>query len=513
MKNKQKAKFNIYKYWLKHKQGQVKDGDDWEDFNCMKKFREIFFNCPEDKLDQKNILLNQIFTDDDINITCVPISYQGAINIFTQDLDELEGELEELNYDIDVDKLYRKSEVLVENIIARLPPSPQSIKFDPKRYSNYTDTFTRVHPIAERQTEGRIYSYKFINPVVPENNFNKKNSNGEYVLGSWRESLKRMTDPVAFAAWVWSIYQPDCKDRQFLYLYGDGNSGKSTLASKIQSNFGKSFVSASKSNDFSQSSSFSLEGLIGKRLILLNELSENTDLTKYPIIKQITGGDMVKIDRKFLGSISMRLDARIFVVSNYVLNITNEEHSRSRVLYIKIKKSDKIENSLQWEQSLDDCYDEFLKFCKFAYSKTYINNIIYSSESEKLKDEVLNIVYEDILKDFKQIFEVTNDEKDYIKTYDFWRMLESMQNHKQFSNVEKAKLKKAIFDLHKLSDFNNSQGGKIQIGEERIYVYRGVKFNSDEWVAQPAFGGKINIEKIFEPPIFTEENYSYSILS
>jgi hypothetical protein len=480
--SKTKKHFNIYEYWEENKHS----------------FRELYINCPEKKLGKMNVLINQIHTIDNINYRCIPITDDGATAILAQDIikniDLINNNHPEAN--MTSDKVERYARTLLENMLVRLPASPQSIKLDPTMYTETKDTFATIQPVAEPSKHKVNYAYKYIEPVVPENNINKLDSAGQPVLKSWKEALDRMSDPIAFAAWVWSIYQPDCRDRKMLYLHGEGLCGKSTLVNKIMKNFGDDFCSGATAHDFANATAFGLEDFIGKRLIVLSDLNDNINLPGYSNVRQLTGNDPMKINRKFLGSLMIRLNSRLLVVANNDPVISNNKESITRVLYVHMKSPATKNNSLEWEKGLDDGYSEFLKYCKYSYNERYKNLIIQSESSYDYINKLLGIKSSEDLDTFDQLFEVTNNEEDYVAVDIFWRLMEALNNHAKISNKQKSALKKAAYDYYNLEDFNGAGRFKKKISpdsEERIYVFRGLRFKNEMWAAVDGYNGKINL--------------------
>lgn len=480
--SKTKKHFNIYEYWEENKAS----------------FRELYINCPEKKLGKMNVLINQIHTTDNINYRCIPITDDGATAILAQDIIKnihlINNNHPEAN--MTSDKVEKYARTLLENMLVRLPASPQSIKLDPKMYTETKDTFATIQPVAEPSKDKVNYAYKYIDPVVSENNIDKLDSDGQPVLKSWKEVLDRMSDPMAFAAWVWSIYQPDCRDRKMLYLHGEGLCGKSTIVNKIMNNFGDDFCAGATAHDFANATAFGLEDFIGKRLIVLSDLNDNINLPGYSNVRQLTGNDPMKINRKFLGSLMIRLNSRLLVVANNDPVISNNKESITRVLYVYMKSPASKNNSLEWEKGLDDGYSEFLKYCKYSYNERYKNLVIHSDSSYDYINKLLGIKSSEELDTFDQLFEVTNDEESYVAVDFFWRLMEAMNNHAKISNKQKGALKKAIYDYYKLEDFNGTGRFKKKINsdsEERIYVFRGLRFRDDVWNYSDGYNGKINL--------------------
>ena len=106
---------------------------------------------------------------------------------------------------------------------------------------------------------------------------------------------------------------PDCRLERFFLLYGDGDSGKSTVAEILHALLGGRNVSAVPLEDFGRR--FGLAQMIDKLANIVFDSAEIDQAGEGPL-KAIVSGEPVCIDRKHLPAITARLTCKLIFVSN-----------------------------------------------------------------------------------------------------------------------------------------------------------------------------------------------------
>ncbi len=183
---------------------------------------------------------------------------------------------------------------------------------------------------------------------------------------AWESVLSRLTDSEAFAAWVYSVLEPSHKGRQLLYLYGPyGEEGKSIVAKALSRIVGRGASCTMSPRDFSSRSTFGLAQIEGKRLILVNDCS-NQALLEMETVKCLTGGDSIRVEQKGKDARTIHGQYRMMTTSNYVPR-AKYQFELSRLLLIRISKME------MHFPNLEDCLVEeasrFLSYGKHCYSK------------------------------------------------------------------------------------------------------------------------------------------------
>jgi len=160
-------------------------------------------------------------------------------------------------------------------------------------------------------------------------------------FNSWRRILNRMSDGDAFAAWVYGVYSGLYKGRQILWLWGPhGEDGKSTIARIIgEQCFGPTFQSISNSAMSSSEKRFLLSSFIDAELVCYPD-ADNKRILQSEEFKMLANGgtDKVRVEKKFKDPTDEYLKARVWIISNHMPEIENNNFSISRLLFLKINK-------------------------------------------------------------------------------------------------------------------------------------------------------------------------------
>ena len=158
-------------------------------------------------------------------------------------------------------------------------------------------------------------------------------------------------------AFVWSVLNGDTEAQVFLYLYGPGGTGKSTLVNLLTMLVGEEATLTTTLRDL-QNDKFEGANLIGKRLICVNDTETfKGDLC---VLKAITGGDSITGRTKHAsGSFEVRAHGRLVVTGNVMLQTRDASGAldrRMRVLPMEVRPSKMktylIKKNGKWEGPL-----------------------------------------------------------------------------------------------------------------------------------------------------------------
>lgn len=324
-------------------------------------------------------------------------------------------------------------------------------------------SYQDVKFVSEPKDE-ETYTFKLIPEVESVNTYED--------LVAWKEWLSRLSDPMAFGAWIWSIYEPEHCGRQCLYLQGpDGEDGKSVVSEVVYSMFGAEYASSLSSlGALSTQERFGLSGIYGKRLILVPDLN-NSNLLKYPIFRQLTGEDPVTIEYKGQTPFMAKIRVRFWVCSNYSVNVSAQKHETSRLLWIVV--SPPTERTVRWKIELKNEFHAFLQYCKFAYAEKCRDH--YQIESvaatQTTRDNIGNESV-DIVDYLSVFFDIDKTRMDWsIPKQDFFHFLRDEMNIK---NTRTIKEYKVALGEYGLSDFLANGGRGVHIANNS-FVYRGIR--------------------------------------
>jgi len=329
----------------------------------------------------------------------------------------------------------------------------------------------KIHWVSEPQDE-RTYTFKIIPQIVATNT--REN------LKYWDQFLSRVDDPEAFGAYIWAIYEPEYKGKQFLYLMGrSGNDGKSTIASAIMRHVGERNSQTVEPNDFASASSFATSALIGRRLVVVPEVS-NAKLLFYPRFKSLTGNDNMRVEPKGRTAFSMPFECRVLCHGNYPLETRDIAWVRSRTLWLKVDAvTDHSTPASEWEKGLSDEYVEFLRWCKWCYSmRTEDNRNIVSEVSNKnVTQNVGSEELADVLDGLESKMDMDPTKTSWFVTrVDFRRTVSEIVRDLGLGKCREVmrELKDHLGDLG-FRDFHLVQGGKHDIDGVRMKGYHGLR--------------------------------------
>lgn len=185
------------------------------------------------------------------------------------------------------------------------------------------------------------------------------------------ESQKKL-----FMAWIWSVFEEKNVGRQWLWIRGPGNDGKSrvikVITKYLDTVFGPGKMYASADSE-SHKNTYFYGNIHSKRLIVFGDNKESS-LMKNSSYQRITGGDAAPIERKYAQSYPGNVYAKILIASNFYPYIDfwqNSEVTRAIVLSLSetaCAHSEKFRrNEDTYESRLYAEFENFLKKCRFKY--------------------------------------------------------------------------------------------------------------------------------------------------
>lgn len=182
---------------------------------------------------------------------------------------------------------------------------------------------------------------------------------------AWQEFLSRLDYPEVFAAWVWSIIEPDNNVRQAMWIVGQGDDGKSVVMKALTNLLGNSYVKSMQARELGEK--FFLSSVYGKTLVNYAD-TEEIYLLSNPKIKQITGADSTSIEFKGKDSFTGDVYAKLFVTSNKNPKINPESRAQvTRLIRLDVKRP--TEQTSNFQNRLEAEIWFFLDYCKNCFLK------------------------------------------------------------------------------------------------------------------------------------------------
>lgn len=166
----------------------------------------------------------------------------------------------------------------------------------------------------------------------------------------------------ALMAYIWSLLEKEDKSQQYGFVKGGGKDGKGSLTRWLDKLFNEQLVGLSAKNQYWPAQ------CIGKRIGIFSDLN-NTSVVMSSDFKQITGGDKISIEQKYLKAVSLTLDTKFILTTNRSINIIGDEAERRRAILVEITSDDTIIED--YEEKLWSERHAFLFKCKMAYGELY----------------------------------------------------------------------------------------------------------------------------------------------
>ena len=179
----------------------------------------------------------------------------------------------------------------------------------------------------------------------------------------WDKFLNNFTNRLAIRMWIGSLFFLDSNRSQYLWLYGPGGNGKSTLARVISSVI-KQFVR--HEHVPSKDDKFWSYGLIGKRLVVLDDCN-HYGFVKTGFFKSLTGSSWVRVEQKGKDSYDAELNCKFLFTSNEMPAISTEIADQRRIIFSSAIEKNQFEFSNTLEQELISEMPKFISNCMNEY--------------------------------------------------------------------------------------------------------------------------------------------------
>jgi hypothetical protein len=146
-------------------------------------------------------------------------------------------------------------------------------------------------------------------------NYTPTASEREYPL--WIEIIGRIKETgnrAAFTHWIGSIFEEDSYLQQFLWLFGDGLNGKSSVSRVLQRMMGPAATGGLVPARNIQEEKYNLQ-LVGKRLGVFADCNE-PGYTTTDKFKRLTGGEALPARYHHKETFEFKMNAKILFISN-----------------------------------------------------------------------------------------------------------------------------------------------------------------------------------------------------
>lgn len=148
------------------------------------------------------------------------------------------------------------------------------------------------------------------------------------------ELFSRVSNGEALKAWIGSLLDAESDKQQYVWLWGPGSTGKSSLANVLRRMMGPSFRSEQPPEKWDK---FWTSSLLGARLVVFPDCNDTKFVTS-GLFKSLTGGDMVKIEYKGKQPQTVALHAKYMVLSNHRPEIGSGVEDQRRTIYCGVEE-------------------------------------------------------------------------------------------------------------------------------------------------------------------------------
>lgn len=146
--------------------------------------------------------------------------------------------------------------------------------------------------------------------------------------------LDRMNDAEAFCAFIGSLWHDESYRHQFIWFYGPGKDGKSTLTAALHEIFGTGATSVNVPDDQS-SARFWNTNIENKRIAIFDD-AENTKFTSSGKFKALTGDEFMVVEHKGKLPYKVKNNCKFIFVSNNEPSIKTDVADFRRMIICEI---------------------------------------------------------------------------------------------------------------------------------------------------------------------------------
>lgn len=206
--------------------------------------------------------------------------------------------------------------------------------------------FTPPLPMAEKSD--RRLTYHRLPFDIP-----KIESDWQPITPIFDEMMSRTGNAKALMAWIGSLLDPAADLSQYVWIYGQGGEGKSTLGRFLSSVFGYAAMSTQPP---AKDDRFWSGGLVGKRLVMFPDC-ENYIYPTTGQFKSLTGGDMQRVEDKHRSAVQVKINCKFLFLANEKPEIANSRADFRRAIFCHMQPFENEPDSnyerLLWKEAAD----------------------------------------------------------------------------------------------------------------------------------------------------------------
>jgi putative DNA primase/helicase len=145
----------------------------------------------------------------------------------------------------------------------------------------------------------------------------------EFLEQVWPDAEGGRPNKESLQEWFGHLLTGDFKYQKILLLLGESRGGKGVIVRVLNALIGTENIA--ETNLDALTGNFGLRQLLGKSVMVVPDMRIGKDTSRaLEVILNISGGDRVYIDRKFLDGLNERLNTRIVLVSNLEMTMPDQ---------------------------------------------------------------------------------------------------------------------------------------------------------------------------------------------
>lgn len=190
---------------------------------------------------------------------------------------------------------------------------------------------------------------------------------------AWDSFFNRIRKPCmvpVVKAYLAGLFVSENTTKQALYIFGNGNDGKSQITDCLAVKMGENVTFMLPQN--MKANQFTMMDAYGKRMFLGEEL-QSPNVIKHGMLHAILGGSRVRLEPKNEPAFKGKVYACGVITSNYAAQIDDVENQRSRLLYIEMFPTSAEEinaHGKEWARNLKKEFSAMI-YEGYKYYKEY----------------------------------------------------------------------------------------------------------------------------------------------
>jgi len=294
--------------------------------------------------------------------------------------------------------------------------------------------------------------------------------------------------------WFGYCLVQDTRLQKMMMIVGKPGSGKGTAVSVLQSLVGKG---SSCAMDFERiGDQFAMQVALGKSLMVFPDARQSYGQSKSGTIGtllSISGEDEIFIDRKRQTSINQKLNTRIVIVSNDVINLSDPSGALNRrMLWLRFpgfegERDDNLRRKLAGELSgilnwAVEGYKRLMSTGEF----TEVESAEYLRESFQEQASPIRSFIEDMC----EVGSTVDDHQSTAEIYNYWTVWRKIKGYRTAQT-------ESSFGKQLISADMRIKKKRVRVDGRRVYVYDSIKIDMEK-VEEFIYGnvGKEGWEKV-----------------